>query len=351
MLTLLTVTTLMPVVEGAIYRWDGVWFVHNRYIKYPHPDRDYYEISPYSGWSMKGGRLYHRQIDYATSTGLTLTAPVLGALFGVILGAQIGHPAIGGVIGTVLGVVLTWVADVYFLDELGCIWWWISVSFVDWLSANALDLFLLYLRDPSLAQAQIMFAFLGCGYLRAGSVTFYDAIYRGNPVPPHDVAVTNVSPVFPSESYTEVYAGWQVPIEVTVENQGCWTETFDVRCSFNGTDIGTQTVTLIAEETTTLTFIWDTTGVKRDTYDITGRASYLPEETERWDNWFWYDLRVKKLGDVDDSGEVDVLDLKKVKLVISGWITDPIWVRRCDVNGDTEVDLFDEKIVKLNIGK
>ena len=55
-------------------------------------------------------------------------------------------------------------------------------------------------------------------------------------------------------------------------------------------------------------------------------------------------------GDVNGDGVVDIFDLKKVNLVIGGWITDPIWVRRCDVNGDGEVDVFDQKIVKLNMG-
>lgn len=347
MLTLLTVTTLMPVVKAPTYRWDGVWFVHDIYVKYPHPDRDYYEISPYSEWSIKGGKLYHKQIDYATSKALTLTAPVIGAVFGAIIGAQIGHPVIGGVVGTVLGVVLTWVADVYFLDECGCIWWWISVSFVDWLSANAADLLLLYLRDPSLAQAQIMYAFLGCGYLRAGSVTFYDAIHRREPIPPHDVAVTNVSPVFPSEYYTEVYASWQVPIEVTVENKGCWTETFDVHCWYNGTDIGTETVTLIAEATTTLTFIWDTTGVTPDTYTIGSMADYVTGETEKWDNIRSCTLKVKKLGDVDGNGWVNVIDIQLCCINMGPVPPSP---PECDVNGDGTVNILDINTVAANMG-
>ena len=64
-------------------------------------------------------------------------------------------------------------------------------------------------------------------------------------------------------------------------------------------------------------------------------------------NGGWRELR----SDVNENGEVDIFDLKKVNLVIGGWITDPYWVRRCDVNGDGSVDVLDLKIVKIDMGK
>lgn len=49
MLALLTLTALMPAVKAVTYYWDGVRFVEGyegEWIKYPHPDRVYYGISP-----------------------------------------------------------------------------------------------------------------------------------------------------------------------------------------------------------------------------------------------------------------------------------------------------------------
>lgn len=186
MLTLLTLTALMPAVKAVTYYWDGVRFVEGQlapghYIQYPHPDRDYYGIFPYSKWSKEGVKLYHNQLDYSTSIALTLTAPIIGAAIGAIIGTRIGHPVLCGFLGLVLGTVLTWVAHVYFLDECNCIWWWISTLFMDWLTENAWWLTIKCITNPSEAQTDIMYAFLIGGYLRVGSVTFYDAVGAGNP--------------------------------------------------------------------------------------------------------------------------------------------------------------------------
>jgi len=90
---------------------------------------------------------------------------------------------IGGVVGVVLGAIAAG-AGVVLQDELGCVWWWISTSFMDWLTENLWWLGPLYILFPLLAEAEIMTAFLLNGYLRVGSGTFYDAVGAGNPKAP-----------------------------------------------------------------------------------------------------------------------------------------------------------------------
>jgi len=46
-------------ISNIYYWWDGVRFVKGQYIKYPHPDRDYYGVSPYRDWKIAGNKLYH----------------------------------------------------------------------------------------------------------------------------------------------------------------------------------------------------------------------------------------------------------------------------------------------------
>jgi len=189
MLTLLTMTALMPTVGAIAYYWDGILFVEGDDIKYPHPSRELYEISPYSYWSVEALQLYHHQIDQATSLTLYTSVRAVAAFCGTLLGTKIGGTygtVIGFVAGLVLVVVITWVAEKCFLDELNCIWWWISIRFVDFLIANALYLGPLCIVDPVLAQTMIMGAFLACGYFRVGSVTFYDGIYVGKPEAPEE---------------------------------------------------------------------------------------------------------------------------------------------------------------------
>lgn len=74
-----------------------------RYIKYPHPDRDYYSISPYSEWGKKGLMLYHNQVEHATSMVIKDSIVLIGAIFGAVVGAKLGG-AYGAVIGTVVAV-------------------------------------------------------------------------------------------------------------------------------------------------------------------------------------------------------------------------------------------------------
>lgn len=95
-----------------------------------------------------------------------------------------------------------------------------------------------------------------------------------------DVAVTDVSP-----SSSSVTAGETVLLDVTVENKGNATETFDVTVSYDSTLIGAQTVTALAPEgSTALSFSWDTTGVAEGNYTIRAVVDPLSGETEISDN-------------------------------------------------------------------
>ncbi len=108
----------------------------------------------------------------------------------------------------------------------------------------------------------------------------------------HDVAVTHAA-VSPSE----VVTGDPVSINVTVENQGDFTETFEVSTWYDDTIIETKTdITLVAGATATLTFTWDTTGVAKGIYTIKAEASTVPDEHGTSDNVLVDDkVTVKKI--------------------------------------------------------
>jgi hypothetical protein len=165
----------MPaVLANTYYWWDNVYFVGSgQYIKYPHADRDYYAISPFSFWSKLGTMLIHNQIDQGTSRLLNTGGPALiGAAIGAAIGLIVSGPAggaVGAVVGAVIAVVLTWVTGALWLDEWDCIWWYTSNAFVSWCVNNWLAIIVG-------GTAVVMAAFLLYGYLRVGTVTFYDAI-------------------------------------------------------------------------------------------------------------------------------------------------------------------------------
>jgi len=102
-----------------------------------------------------------------------------------------------------------------------------------------------------------------------------------------DVAVTHVK-AYP----LAVPQGEPVYLNVTVENQGSKSETFDVTVSARryGSDVvilvGTQTVSdLLPEASEILNFVWDTTDAPFGSYDVVSEA-ILPKDDDPEDNIF-----------------------------------------------------------------
>jgi len=92
-----------------------------------------------------------------------------------------------------------------------------------------------------------------------------------------DVAIRSVD-----ASPTSVSPGELVNILVEVENKGEYNETFSVTVSFDSSAIGSSEVRdLTPGEVKTLpTFVWDTTDVDADSYNITARASHILGEVD-----------------------------------------------------------------------
>ena len=109
------------------------------------------------------------------------------------------------------------------------------------------------------------------------------------PPPRFDVAVLDVTP-----SKTVVDLGDRVNITARVENQGDYTESFnvtayaDLETTIIGDEIviGKQEVTLTSGVSTTITYVWDTTGVPYGNYTISAGATPVLSETDTADNLF-----------------------------------------------------------------
>jgi len=183
----------------------------------------------------------------------------------------------------------------------------------------------------------------------------------------HDVAVIDVLPL-----KTVVYQGYSVSINATVENQGDYTETFNVTVQYDLTPIGeTQIVTDLAPAATqTLTFSWNTTGVPLGIYIIIAVADTVPGETDTADNAYADGFVLVAIpGDVNLDGIVDIYDGVLVAAALGArLITDPEDIRfgeywhddacsRCphdplaDINQDSVIDSLDLEIVENNMGR
>lgn len=78
---------------------------------------------------------------------------------------------------------------------------------------------------------------------------------------PHDVAITNIQ-----TSTSVAIQNPSVSINVTVENQGSYEESFNVTAYANTTTIQTQEVNLTSGSSTIITFAWNTTTFGRQLY-------------------------------------------------------------------------------------
>jgi hypothetical protein len=95
----------------------------------------------------------------------------------------------------------------------------------------------------------------------------------------HDVAIVNVTP-----SKSIVGQGYSLNINVTVANQGDYTETFNVTVYANATEIETRELTLTSDNSTTLTFSWNTASWIKGYYTISAYAWPVPSEIDNTDN-------------------------------------------------------------------
>jgi outer membrane protein assembly factor BamB len=175
----------------------------------------------------------------------------------------------------------------------------------------------------------------------------------------HDVAVTNVAP-----SKTVVGQGFSATINVTVANQGDFTETFNVTAYANTTVISTlMNLTLANGNSSTVTFTWDTTGFAKGNYTISAYAWPVPGETDTADNSFvdgWVVIAI--VGDITGSGgypdgKVDARDVSKMCSLYGVKYSDPKYEPNWDLTGPTpgladgKIDARDVSLISSRYGQ
>jgi hypothetical protein len=197
------------------------------------------------------------------------------------------------------------------------------------------------------------------GYLQALSPPYlpsYHAFIRGavatSPSGTHDVAVTNVT-----SAKTVICQGYCGNLTVTVQNQGNFTETFNVTVYANTTAIETKELTLTKESFTTITFTWNTTGFAKGNYTIWAYAWPVLGETHTADNTLadgW--IIVSMVGDITGSngwpdGKCDMKDVRAVAKLFGINYPDPRYDPNCDINDDLKIDMKDVRAVAKEFGK
>lgn len=183
--------------------------------------------------------------------------------------------------------------------------------------------------------------------------TMNQTTFLVNPIGVHDIAVTSVM-----RFKTVVGQGYCLSINVTVENQGYFTESFNVSVFYDNTIIilpdgkNHTTTTLPSGNSTTLTFTWNTTGVAKGNYTITAEAIQVPGETDTTDNTLtdgWVVVTIP--GDINGDYKVNHKDLLLLASAYGSECGDPRYIPEADINCDCKVDHKDLLILASNYGK
>lgn len=147
--------------------------------------------------------------------------------------------------------------------------------------------------------------------------------------------IRNVAILNATATPNKVYPGRMVTITVLVKNLGIgMSETFNVTVYYDNNPIATQIVADLApQHETTLTFLWDTTGLQPcNNYTIRAEASQVPFEVNLEDN-IYFDgwVKIKIWGDVDGDGDVDIYDIALASAAYGSRPGDPNWNPEADV--------------------
>jgi len=164
----------------------------------------------------------------------------------------------------------------------------------------------------------------------------------------HDIGIVTAI-----TSKTIVGQGYGLHIDITVFNYGMFTENFNVTIYANMTIVGTSVnVTLTSRNYTSLTFVWNTTGLVKGEYTITAHVTPVLDETNTGDNTLtanWVSVTIP--GDIDGDFDVDIYDIVCMADIYSVEKPDPRYDPNCDIDGDGDIDIYDIVAAAGNYGE
>jgi GH25 family lysozyme M1 (1,4-beta-N-acetylmuramidase) len=182
----------------------------------------------------------------------------------------------------------------------------------------------------------------------AYQIDYYSTDCAGNVEPASNVTVVlenpNISVTNTTLSKAIVGQGFSLYVNATIQNQGPFTEIFDVTFYANATIIDTVTDIVIASGNfTTITFIWNSSGFALGNYTLSFYAWPILGETNIQDNNFTGGtVRVGIPGDVDPAdGYVGIDDIFSMASHFSDDPSSPEWNPNRDINGDDYVGIDD----------
>jgi predicted lipoprotein with Yx(FWY)xxD motif len=162
----------------------------------------------------------------------------------------------------------------------------------------------------------------------------------------YDIRTTNITPF-----KTVIGQGYSTEINVTVTNQGDFTETFKLTVYTNTTAIDTKEITLTSQSAKNVTFTWNTTGLPKGKYSISAIAEPILGEVNTADNTFeYYWVKVKMPGNINGDSMVNFLDAILLGAAFGSAPGGIDWNSNADINCDVYVNFLDAIILGTNFG-
>jgi hypothetical protein len=146
--------------------------------------------------------------------------------------------------------------------------------------------------------------------------------------------------------------GYNLPVNVTATNRGDLPQTLDIEGYVNNTEIGKQTLAVSNGSSTTVTFVWNTTGFAYGNYAIAAQATPASSQktaaaTTVADAW----AIVTMPGDLNGDFKVGLPDLAILAQAYRSVLGNSRWNPNVDVNGNGIVSLQDLVILAIHYGQ
>lgn len=168
----------------------------------------------------------------------------------------------------------------------------------------------------------------------------------------HDIALTNFT-----SNKTCVGKGQSIFVNVSIVNQGNYTESFHLTINANASVLTSWLCSLEPNGTLSMVLVWNTTSYNNGNYTLSAVVDAVPGEFDVGDNYFALSgIHVGLLGDVSGDGKVDVRDVYSVGRAYGTSSEGPnpegrTYNPNCDINGDVKVDVKDYYIVCKHYGE
>ncbi|UCH32285.1 MAG: hypothetical protein JSV05_02590 [Candidatus Bathyarchaeota archaeon] len=163
----------------------------------------------------------------------------------------------------------------------------------------------------------------------------------------YDVAITSINP-----AESTIFQGRSTDVNVSVANQGQFTETFNVSLFANVTLIESQEVTLTGGNSTTINFVWNTSEWASGNYEISADTSPIPGEIFTSDNTLIDGtITLRNSYDVTGDGYVGIDDIVAVAEHFGQTPTHTDWDEKFDLTRDGYVGIDDIVLIAEHFGE